>query len=288
MLRRVSLAMTAFLVVLCVPGLAYAGDGIGSVSCEAAPQPGCEVKAGTPGDPSTRGDSPPSGSATNPPNDSGSTTGASTENAAESPISSVECAPLGAAIGGAVGSGREAQCVPPAENSDTAPAAVTAQPSPGELGRQASSRLVLPTLVVSTSPGPGVPQLVRVPTWLWVNADSFGQQSATASVPGMTVTATAAPVSVVWSMGDGSRVECSGAGTPWRAGMNPAAASPDCGHTYVRASTSEPGGVFVVSATVTWRVSWAGGGQTDELDPLETTATTQLRVAESQAVNTST
>ena len=42
-----------------------------------------------------------------------------------------------------------------------------------------------------------------------------------------------------------------------------------------------------MSATVTWGVTWEGGGQTGSLPALTTTTTTTFRVAESQAINTS-
>jgi hypothetical protein len=93
-------------------------------------------------------------------------------------------------------------------------------------------------------------------------------------------------MSVTWSLGDGSTVVCNGPGTPYAAGGDPAAPSPDCGHTYARSSAGEPGGVFVVSATVSWGVSWTGGGQSGTLPALTTTSSAQLRVGESQAINT--
>jgi hypothetical protein len=160
-------------------------------------------------------------------------------------------------------------------------------PAPEVLAQQAVNQLSLPGPQVVTSPPPERMQLVNVPTWLWLDQDAWAPMSATASVPGESVTATATPTSVTWVLGDGSTVECSGPGTPYRAGSDPAAASPDCGHTYVRSSAGEPGGVFVVSATVSWGVSWAGGGQSGTLPALTTTSSVQLRVGESQAINTS-
>jgi hypothetical protein len=44
--------------------------------------------------------------------------------------------------------------------------------------------------------------------------------------------------------GDGSTVTCQGAGTPYTSADNPAAASPDCGHTYTSSSAEQPGGAF--------------------------------------------
>lgn len=156
---------------------------------------------------------------------------------------------------------------------------------PGQalLVAEAIRRLRLPAPVIRLNPAPPAAQLVFVPTWLWVDGSSWGRRSATASVPGLSVTATATPVSVSWSTGDGATVRCRGAGTPWRPGGDPLARSPDCGHTYTRASGS---GVFTVRATVTWKVSWAGGGASGTEPALTSTATAQVRVAESPTVIT--
>ena len=93
------------------------------------------------------------------------------------------------------------------------------------------------------------------------------------------MTATARPVKVAWSMGDGSTRTCEGPGTAWKPGTDPRAASPDCGHVYRRASDG-----YTVSATVTWEVIWAGAGQSGTVPGLETTGQVQARVQESQAV----
>jgi hypothetical protein len=107
-------------------------------------------------------------------------------------------------------------------------------------------------------------------------------------VPGESVTATATPVSVTWHPGDGTTVTCQGAGAPYTSADNPAAASPDCGHTYTSSSAGQPGGAFTATATITWDVTWQGaGGAGGALAPLFTTAVAAFRVAESQALNTS-
>ena len=111
-------------------------------------------------------------------------------------------------------------------------------------------------------------------------------KSKTGTVPGKSVTAT--PVSVAWHPGDGSTVTCHGAGTPYASTDDPAAASPDCGHTYTSSSAGQPGGAFQATATITWDITWQGaGGAGGVLPPLFTTATAAFRVAESQALNTS-
>ncbi|WP_245778108.1 hypothetical protein [Lentzea xinjiangensis] len=101
----------------------------------------------------------------------------------------------------------------------------------------------------------------------------------------MSVTAVAKPTSVIWTMGDGSTVTCAGAGTPYKAGTDPKAPSPDCGHVYRRSSASQPGLAYSVTATVYWTVTWSGAGQGGTFPDMTTTGTATFRVAESQALN---
>jgi len=56
--------------------------------------------------------------------------------------------------------------------------------------------------------------------------------AATAAAGAVSVTAVAKPVAVVWEMGDGGTVTCTGPGTPFPVGADPKSASPDCGYTY--------------------------------------------------------
>lgn len=152
-------------------------------------------------------------------------------------------------------------------------------PSPEQLARQAYSQLRLPSPSIAASPQG--PQLVRLPTWLWLE-EGWGPVSATASVPGVSVSATARPESVTWSMGDGGRRRCDGPGTPYTSDRNPRSASPDCGYTYRSASGGDG---FSVTATVRWGVSWSGAGQSGTFDGLTTSTSTTFVVEEVGAVN---
>ncbi len=154
--------------------------------------------------------------------------------------------------------------------------------SPEELARRARSQLVLPKVEITMNP-PG-DQLVNLPSWLSLDPASWRSVSATASVPGVSVTATARPVKAVWSMGDGGSVSCDGPGAVWKAGMDPKASSPDCPYTFRRPSSSGTGGRFTVTVTVTWEVTWAGAGQSGTVPGLTTTGAVPVRVQESQAV----
>ncbi len=165
----------------------------------------------------------------------------------------------------------------------TPPPAAATLPSPAQLAAQARALLKLATPVIESNPRPGLPQMVSVPMWAWIPAGVYAPVSATASVPGEAVTATATPASVAWSFGDGTSLVCAGPGTPYTAGSDPKAASPTCGHTY----TADSGrGTFTVSATVSWTVTWSGAGQSGAFNDMSTTATEAVVVQQSRALVT--
>ena len=165
--------------------------------------------------------------------------------------------------------------------SGVAPGSV---PPPVVLAEQARNELTLPAPRIELSPAGQ--QLVNLATWLWIAPMDYSTQSATAAVPGESVTATATAQSVSWSLGDGTRLTCMGPGTAYTTGDDPASASPTCGHTYRSSSAGQPAGAFAVTATVHWTVAWAGAGQAGTFPELTTTATVQVPVAESQALTT--
>lgn len=156
------------------------------------------------------------------------------------------------------------------------------QVSPVAVAWLARSQLVLPAPVAVSNPA-GT-QLVNLPTWLWL-AGGWNTVSATATVPGVVVTATAQPRIVTWAMGDSAVVTCAGPGTRFRSGGDPRAASPDCGHTYRRSSAAQPGGQYAVAVTIHWSVTWAGAGQSGTFPEMTTTSSAMFRVAESPALN---
>ncbi|WP_125777978.1 hypothetical protein [Antribacter gilvus] len=159
-------------------------------------------------------------------------------------------------------------------------------PSPGEVARQAVAQMDLQAIRIGITPGPGEVGIVGLPTWLWadgVDATTFGPVTRTATVRGVSVTATARVREVVWDMGDGAVVRCASAGTPYEArfGKN---GSPDCGHTYTQDSGDQPDGTFTVSATSHWVVEWEGAGQqgTITLDGL--TSEVAVTIGEAQVL----
>ncbi|WP_228555320.1 hypothetical protein [Catenulispora pinisilvae] len=168
----------------------------------------------------------------------------------------------------------------------TPPSAAAVLPAPAALAAQARSLLVLPKPSIASNPPEGSPQWVGVPTWEFLPRSGWAPVSAKAEVPGESVTATATPVSVAWAFGDGTSTVCAGPGTPFTAGTDPKASSPDCGHQYKISSGSAPGGVFQVSATINWRITWVGAGQAGTLNGLTTTTTIPVTVLQSQAIVT--
>ncbi|WP_234025188.1 hypothetical protein [Streptomyces sp. MspMP-M5] len=155
-----------------------------------------------------------------------------------------------------------------------------------EIVRQAVSRLRLPKPVIHTSPREDLAQVVRVPTWIWVDKGTWGSVATSAAVDGVSVTAKARPRKAVWSMGDGAVVECRGPGTPYSDRFDPKESSPDCGYTYQQASTSMPGKAFPVKVQVVWDVEWEGGGKSGVVPGLVMAAERPLVVDEVQAVVT--
>jgi hypothetical protein len=107
-------------------------------------------------------------------------------------------------------------------------------------------------------------------------------------VPNESATVVATPLSVTWSMGDGSKVICRGPGVPYNPAEPPDSQHTTCSHTYRRSSAGQPGERYSVSATTTWALSWTATGAvtaSGTLPPLQRTSTTTVRVAEAQAIN---
>jgi hypothetical protein len=111
---------------------------------------------------------------------------------------------------------------------------------------------------------------------------TLGPISDSATEAGVTVTLTAKVSKVVWNLGDGTAITCTGAGTPYRDEFG-ARPSPTCGHTYQHPSTELPGGVYRVSATAVWDVGWTGGGQSGQI-PFDVSSTTTISIGEVQAL----
>jgi hypothetical protein len=256
-----------------------AADGWGTVDCDQAPTPQCQLEVGdtasapAPPQPSTADESAEYGSA------DGQDDGQNAASCGYRPSSYQ--APAGAVGSGLLPSAAWYDGLCTTTGVITNPVQVAAR-TPAGIARLAYDQLGLPQPDIAASPR--TDQLVNLPTWLWLDG-GWDAVTATAHVPGVSITATARPRTVTWTMGDGGTVTCPGPGTAFRSGANPRAASPDCGYTYRRSSAAQPAHAFRVTATVYWSVRWAGAGQTGTFPELTTSSSTTFRVAESQALN---
>jgi hypothetical protein len=159
---------------------------------------------------------------------------------------------------------------------------------PVVLARRAIAAMDLDPISIGIVPesAPNRVGLVGLPVWMWVDSatdDTFGPITASASEGPVSVSATARVSSIVWDMGDGSSVTCTGKGTPYadRYGKQD---SPTCGHRYEKMSTDQPDGAYQVTATSHWVVEWTGGGQSGTIEFDLTTVPLPIRIGEAQVL----
>ncbi len=183
---------------------------------------------------------------------------------------------------GGGGSSTSGWVVLPAAPDGFAAASVT----PAELATRAVDTLELQGPDIGIAPPPGSTGLVGVPVWLWtdVSPQTWGPASATASIPGLSVTATAKATQVVWDMGDGTTITCANPGTAYSIDYG-GVESPTCGHVYTRTSAGQPDNAYPITATTTWQVSWTGGGASGVLT-VTRTSTSSIRMGELQVLVT--
>lgn len=156
--------------------------------------------------------------------------------------------------------------------------------TPRELAQQAIDTMRLVGADIRTEPARGLTGLVGLPVWLWtpITATTWGPNSAKASVPALTVTATAKALRIVWDMGDGHSVTCRNPGSAYDPALG-MTRSPSCGYVYGQSSASQPGQAYAITATTTWRVTWAGGGQAGVLT-VTRVSTSSVRIGELQVL----
>ncbi|MFD8118649.1 ATP/GTP-binding protein [Streptomyces microflavus] len=151
---------------------------------------------------------------------------------------------------------------------------------PAVLAQRAVDRMLLRGPEIGITPKPGGMGVIGMPVYLWTETgpETYGPNTSSASAGGVTVTATAKVSRIVWSMGDGKSVTCTTPGTPYQAkyGLEP---SPDCGHRYTKPSKK-----YHVTATSTWVINWAGGGQTGQLTEVRNSSV-DIAVGEVQVVS---
>ena len=132
--------------------------------------------------------------------------------------------------------------------------AVAPLAQPAALAQQALATMHLPAPRVGMSP-PNTAEVVNFQDWLWVDSSMWHPISATASVGPVAATATATPQRVVYDMGDGSQVVCSGPGTPYNPAAAPGAQTTNCSYSYANSSAGQPNNMYTASATIYWHVT---------------------------------
>lgn len=167
----------------------------------------------------------------------------------------------------------------------TAPPGYGGQPGAlAQLANEAISRLALSGPDIGLAPDPSKMGLVGLPVWMWsrVAPATWGPQSATASLPGLSVTATARAMRIVWSMGDGQDVTCDGPGTPYVRSEGQTS-SPTCGYVYTSSSAGQPDATYTVTATTTWDIQWSGSGGAGQVTQTRASSV-RVRIGELQVL----
>lgn len=156
--------------------------------------------------------------------------------------------------------------------------------TPAQLAQQALARMALTGPTIRMTIEGDEHGLVGLPVWLWteVGPTTWGPNSATAAVPGLSVTATAQARQIVWDMGDGRTETCKNPGTPYYTG---GVTSPTCQHIYEQSSAGQANEAFPVTATSTWDVTWTGGGASGALT-VTRQSTASVRIGEMQVLIT--
>jgi hypothetical protein len=153
------------------------------------------------------------------------------------------------------------------------PPVVVAQQALSDL----ATRLLTAPLVSVSPPDRGV---VNLETWL--AATDTGPISATAVIPGLSVTVTATITSTIWDLGNGDRITCSGTGEAWSDELDGMPAP--CGYTY-RAATPATA-PHQLTATFVWQITWRSSrGDSGTLPAVTSTSQTiEYAVREIQTV----
>jgi hypothetical protein len=152
----------------------------------------------------------------------------------------------------------------------------------GVVARRLVARIRLPDPAPQFGPDPEVNEwrmaAVGFPLWLWTAGPGVVTDRVRAF--GVSFVLRARWVSSRFEMGDGHSVVCRRM-QPYRSGVRPGRAAPDCGYVYGRASL--PGGSFTVRATTNWRIGWSALGVSGTM-PASVTGTRELPVGELNAL----
>ncbi|CAM3969179.1 hypothetical protein JAAN108728_04990 [Janibacter anophelis] len=148
-----------------------------------------------------------------------------------------------------------------------------------EVVEQAKAKIKLPKPKIGSAPctDVGCKGTVGVPTWFWLDDDEWRTRTDSASAGGTSVTVTAKPSKVVWSLGDGQSVTCTGPGTEYVESMG-WATSPDCGI----ATGYKEAGTYTITAELTYEVTVSGDAT--ETETLTRSSSQDVTVGELQSV----
>lgn len=166
--------------------------------------------------------------------------------------------------------------------SESMPAGPAAPVDPAAVAQTIVEQMELRAIAIGMVPedSPGSMGIVGLPMWLWVadpSEQTFGPMTRSASLGGVTVTATAQVQKVLWEMGDGNTVTCWTDGTPFTDGHG-GQQSPDCGYTYSQQGT------YTIRATSYWSVDWTSTSGPSGSIPLQFTQSRIVQVGELQVV----
>ena len=254
----------AVLLIVGSGGSAIAGDGpTTKVVCDGEV---CRTVVVNPGGGGNGGSGP------RPPGGGAGSNGGGTVKPVADPLTKEEREAMAAACSGAQVFDSEA-CR--AAAADPGGGGVSATPEMALTIAKAKLELDEPTMGTAPCTGAGCVGRVGVPVWLWTQ--EWQSKSVTATAGPHSITLTATPSKVVWSLGDGQSVTCTSAGTKYEKSMG-WASSPDCGlsHGYKRM------GHYTMTATMTWDVSWSGSLTGSET--MTTSSSSPVRIGEIQVV----
>ncbi|MGW1995435.1 hypothetical protein [Embleya sp. NPDC001921] len=152
----------------------------------------------------------------------------------------------------------------------------------------ALAQLRLENPKISVNPADGNLGLVGLPVWMWINSQdkhvwSTEWLSQPLNLGGVSVTAYARSVKVVWNMGDGNTVVCNGPGRPYQ--PSDLGDMSKCGHKYVTTSRGKTGDKFTVTGTVYWEAYYTDAAGSHPLPGMTGTDTTTTRIGELQVLN---
>ena len=155
--------------------------------------------------------------------------------------------------------------------------------------QQAREQLVVPRPVVASSPPPSATQPLGLPVWFW--AENGDPVTATAAVPGVSVTIEAVPVSMTVTIDEPWRPEgrrpshreveiaCDGLGERYDPGRHGAWDRSSCSHVFDWAGSAS------ATIAVTWDLAWTSNtGGSGTLAAVSRSTTIALQPTELEAV----